>query len=317
MKKLFIALSLCLLAVNAMSQAVKKPTLMVVPADVWCTHNGYMEQYDNQGTYELIPNYKIALQTNSDLMNVITKIGELMTERGFPLVDLSQTLRSISTIDAENSLLSSRSSGAVLAENPVDRLRNRAKSDIILEVDWQINSTGPKKSITYNLRGLDAYTNKQVAAAQGTGAPSFSAEIPVLLAEAVTANMDNFTSQLQSHFDDIFENGREVTLDVLVFDNGSGVTLEDEYDGYELIEIIENWVAENTVQNRFSLSDASEVRMLFEQVRMPLFRENNMAMDTRTFARQLSRFLSRAPYNLDSKVLTKGLGRAQVVIGEK
>ena len=32
----------------AFSQA-KKPTIMVVPSDVWCNTNGYMMEFDNQG----------------------------------------------------------------------------------------------------------------------------------------------------------------------------------------------------------------------------------------------------------------------------
>ena len=81
------------------------------------------------------------------------------------------------------------------------------------------------------------YTNKQVAGAQGTGKPQFTSELPVLLREAVVANMDNFLYQLQSHFDDCIENGREVVIEVGVFDNGSGDDLETEYDGYEFLNM--------------------------------------------------------------------------------
>lgn len=316
MKKHILAIALCLSALSIFGQA-KKPTLMVVPSDVWCTENGYMEAYDNQGTMTLIPNYKIALQTNGDLELVISKIGSLMQERGFPLKDLAASIKSIDKMSAENSVLTSKTSGASVAESPLDQLRRTAKADIILEVNWSVNSAGPKKSITYNLKGVDAYTDKQVAGAQGTGAPSFSAEIPVLLAEAVQDNMDNFTSQLQAHFDDLFENGREVTIDVQVFDNGSGVDLETEFDGTELTEIIDDWMAQNTVNHRFNKTDATENFILFEQVRIPLYRPNGMAMDTDYFARELSKFLRKAPYNLTCKVVNRGLGRALVVIGEK
>ena len=316
MKHYFLILCLSLFSLSAMSQA-KKPTLMVIPSDVWCTKNGYMEKFDNQGTMELSPNFQIALQTSSDLMNVISKINILMSDRDFPLKDLSQTLKSISSNAAQASVLTSTKSGAGLAENPIDVLKRTAKADIILELDWTVNTTGPKKSITYNLRGLDAYTGKQIAGAQGTGQPSFSAELSVLLEEAVLVNMDNFTAQLQKHFDDLLTNGREVIVDIAVFDNGSGLTLESEYDGSELIEVIENWVAQNTVSNRFNLSDASETFMLFEQVRIPLYRTNGIAMDTNAFGRELQKYLKAAPYNIDAKIINRGLGRVMLVLGEK
>lgn len=295
----------------------KKPTIMVVPADAWCNANGYMAGFTAQGVTTNVPDYKTALQTDMDLLNVITKIGELMAERQFPLKDLASTIRSIEQSAAEDEMTMSSTSGASLSVSPLDRLLDRAKADIMVEVLWKVNTVGPKNSVTYTLRGLDAYTNKQIAAAQGTGAPSFSAEIPVLLEEAVLANMDNFTSQLQAYFDDLQTNGREVAVDIRVFDNGSGLTLEDEYDGTELQEAIDNWMAENTVSHRYSLSDATENLMKFEQVRIPLYKPNGMPMDTRSFVDSLRKYLKNEPYNLTCKTMTRGLGRAILVIGEK
>lgn len=300
-----------------MEGQAKKPTIMVVPADVWCSENGYMTTYDNQGDEVSVPDYEKAVQNDMDLVNAITKIGELMAERGLPLKDLASTVRSIRQSSAEDEMTVSRSSGSSLAESPLDKLLNRAKADILVELAWKINTVGPKQSVTYTLRGIDAYTNKQVAAAQGTGAPSFSAEIPVLIEEATLEKMDGFIAQLQAHFDDLLANGREVSVNIRVFDNGSGMSLEDEYDGYELIDIIDDWMAQNTVQHRYSLTDATENTMRFEQVRIPLYRENGMPMDTRRFVTELRRYLSKEPFNITSKVLTKGLGRADLVLGEK
>lgn len=308
--------ALALIPVITSAQA-KKPTIMVIPADTWCYENGFMDTYNNQGKETKVPDYESAVQENMDLVNVITKIGELMADRGFPLKDLAATVRNINQSNAEDEMTVSRTSGATLAESPLDRLLNRAKADILVELAWKINSVGPKKSVTYTLRGIDAYTGKQVAAAQGTGPQSFSAEVPVLLEEATLERLDNFASQLQAHFDDLLENGREVTVNIRVFDNGSGLSLEDEYDGEMLTDIIDDWMAQNTVNHRYSLTDATDNMMRFEQVRIPLYRENGTAMDTRYFVRTLSKYLAKQPFGIQSKILTKGLGRADLVLGEK
>ncbi|MDE6009325.1 MAG: hypothetical protein K2G90_08975, partial [Muribaculaceae bacterium] len=47
------------------------------------------------------------------------------------------------------------------------------------------------------------------------------------------------------------------------------------------------------------------------------YRPNGSAMDARQFVAQLRKFLQGQPYGLTSKILTKGLGRANLVIGEK
>lgn len=310
---LFTLFALC--TAIAMGQA-KKPTLMVVPSDAWCKEHRYEQAFDNQGTQEMLPDYKAALSADKQLNAVISKINTLMADRGFPLKDLQQNVKSISNLSAEDRLIRSKTSGASITESPLDRLRRTAKADIILEIDWTVNTVGPKSSITYNLRALDAYSNKQVAGAEGTGQGSFSAEIPILLEEAVQDHMDAFVQRLQEHFDDLLANGREVVLDMRVFDT-SVVDFEKEYNGFELNEIIDNWLADNCVNHRFSKSDATETMILYEQVRIPLYKANGMAQDTYGFARDLARFLNAAPYNIPVKTINRGLGRCLLILGEK
>lgn len=314
-KKIFAAIMMALCCISAFGQA-KKPTLMVVPSEAWCKAHGYTQKFDNQGTTEIIPDYKAAVSSDMQLNSVISKINILMADRGFPLKDLQQNLKSIATLSTEDRLITSKASGAAITESPLDRLRRTAKADIILEIEWTVNKTGPKSSITYNLRGLDAYSDKQVAGAQGTGKGSFSAELPVLLEEAVQDHMDAFVERLQAHFDDILANGREATLDMRIFDT-SAVDFEKEYGDYELNEIIDNWLADNCVQHRFNKSDATEDMILYEQVRIPMYKANGQAQDTYGFARDLARFLKAAPYNITVKTVNRGLGRCLLVFGEK
>ena len=306
---------LTLLFVTLTFAQAKKPTIMVVPSDVWCTKNGYMMQFDNQGTKVSIPDYKKAFQENADLLLVINKINSIMADRGFPLKNMESAIKTLESESAENAMLTSKT-GAGLVETPIDKLKKVAKADIIMQVTWTINATGPKKSITFNLQGLDAYTDKQVAGVAGTGIPSFSAEVPVLLEEAVLSQMDNFNAALQKHFDDLFANGREIIVRVKKFDSWPD-DLEKEFDGKELGTIIEEWMAANTVKGRFSTTDSTEGMMLFEQVRIPLYDASGKAMDARGFLKGLQAFLKAAPYGITNKLMTKGLGQAVIVLGEK
>jgi len=296
----------------AFSQA-KKPTLMVVPSDLYCTQHGYMQSFNNQGMTENVPDYKRALQNDPQLLTGITVIGQMMADRGFPLKLMEQELKSLNEESAEDALLTSKS-GADIAESPVDRLKKKSKSDIILQVTWLVNRAGPKYSLTFNLQGIDAYTNKQIAACQGTGDPTFSAELPVLIEESIANHLETFTTQLQNHFDDMFENGREITLRVKKWDD-SEWDLESEFDGTELSDIIEDWISANTVKGRFNTTDATENFMYFEQVRIPLFDQNKRAMDARRWTRGLINKLKTL--GVPAKLMMKGLGQATIVIGGK
>ena len=288
---------------------------MVVPSDLWCNKNGYTQTFDNQGTPITVPNYDAALQNDADLMLAISKINEMMTERGFPLKNLESALKTLRNQAAEDAMLSSKEGGAV-AETPMDKLKKVAKADIIMQLTYTINQTGPKRSLTFNLQGLDAYTDKQIAGASGTGSPSFTTELPILLEEAVLSHIDPFNSQLQGYFEDLFANGREIVVRIKTWDN-IDYDLEEEFDGEMLSAIIENWMADNTVQGRFNTSVATENQMMFEEVRIPLEMEENgrvRAVDARRWVNMLRKYL-KDTYGVESKLMMQGLGQAQLVIG--
>lgn len=314
MKKILLILTLFLSIAETNAQA-KKPTIMVVPSDVWCNQRGYMLEFYNQGSIVKVPDYKTALQENSNLLIAISKINELMATRGFPLKNLESALKSLESESAEDAMLSSKTSGASVVESPIDKLKKTAKADIIIQITWNVNTMGPKHSVTFNLQGLDAYTDKQIAGASGTGSELIGSNLPVMLETAVLSHMDNFNTQLMSHFDDMFANGREISLRLKKWDSFKG-DFETEYGGDELGNQIDNWVRNNTVKGRYSATDTTENMMLFEQVRIPLYDGSGKAIDAKGWAKGLQKYL-KDTYKIDSKLMTKGLGQASIVVGEK
>ena len=316
MKKSLFTLALALVALMASAQ-IKKPELMVIPSDVWCISNGYYTEVENMGTTVKVPNYKQALQENMGLKLAIAKINDLMAERQFPLKSLEQELKNLEQRRMEDNLTASKA-GNELSESPLDEVARTAKCDIILELSWDVKDMGPKHSLSYILEGRDAYTAKSIGSAAGTGAPSFSADVDVLLEEAIVANMDNFNNRLQAHFEEMQQIGREISIDIKVFaNNAAGVDLETEFGDDELIDIINDWLQKNTVQGRFSMPYASENVANFTQVRIPVYDERGRAIDANAFAKSLAKVLKKEPYNIPSKVLVKGLGRAVIILGEK
>ena len=295
----------------------KKPTIMVVPSDNWCVQNGYTQKFDNMGTEMTLPDYRAALQQNSDLLLAISKINEMMAEREFPLKNLESSLKTLMNQEAEDAMLTNKEGGGV-AESPIDKLKKVAKADIWMQLTYTVNQVGPKRSLTFNLQGLDAYTDKQIAGASGTSEPSFTSELAILIEQAVLMHIDNFNAQLQSHFDDIFANGREIVVRIKTWDD-AGFDLEEEFDGDELGMLIEDWMSDNTVHGRFNTTDATENMMLFEQVRIPLEMEEDgkvRQVDARRWVNGLRKYL-KSEYDIESKLMMQGLGQAQLVIGAK
>lgn len=316
MKRLVLLMASLFVCATLFAQA-KKPTIMVVPSDNWCVQNGYVQKFDNMGTEVTLPDYRAALQQNSDLLLAISKINEMMAEREFPLKNLESSLKTLMNQEAEDAMLTNKEGGGV-AESPIDKLKKVAKADIWMQLTYTVNQVGPKRSLTFNLQGIDAYTNKQIAGASGTGDPSFAPEIAILIEEAILSHIDNFNVQLQAHFDDIFANGREIVVRIKTWDD-AGFDLEEEFDGDELGMIIEDWMSDNTKHGRFNTTDATENMMLFEQVRIPLEMEEDgkvRQVDARRWMNGLRKYL-KSEYDIESKLMMQGLGQAQLVIGAK
>lgn len=319
MKRILLS-SIFLLAALVLFGQAKKPIIMIVPSDQYCISRNYKMTFQNQGMTQTLPDYKTALQTDPDLRMVITKMGQIMADRGFPLKDLEQELKNLEQERAESSMLTSSSSGSEMSESPIDALKRVAKADIIMDLDFEIKRQGPQKYITFTLKGLDAYTAKQVSGAAGAGKPSTAASPELLLEEAVLSYMDGFNAGLQRHFDDMFANGREVKVQIKVWSNW-GQNLESEFgdDSKELTTIIEDWFADNCVNSRYNLSDASENFMKLEQVRIPTMRTDEKgrprAVDTRSFISDLRKYLNGM--GVPSKLYLRGLGEAWLILGEK
>ena len=284
-----------------------------MPSDNWCATNGYMTTVNIQGANEQFPDYENAL-LNNNLTFAISKIGELMSAQGFDLQDLGMVMKNLRN-DAILDEATKTSEGNDLAENARERLMRVAKADIIIQLSYHINKVGPKYSLTYNMQGIDAYTEKQIAAASGTGDQIFSGEFSMLLEKSIVENIGGFQNQLSNYFETLFEQGREVKVECRAV-SGNDINFESDFGGEELGFLIEEWMADNTVQGRFSTDDASENKMVFSQVRIPLVNERGRAVDTRLWTNGLRRWL-KEKYNIEAKLYIKGLGKSILIVGEK
>lgn len=318
MKKLhFILIAFGLLvSTNILFAQAKKPTLMILPSDNWCEQRYFMTEFDNQGTKQKVPNYKQAFQEDTEIGQVISKIGSLMIDRGFPLKDAEQELKNLEARTAEDNVTTSSTSGSSISESPLDKLKNKAKADIVIQIWWKVSKTDNGKVISFVLEAFDAYTSKRIASSSGNSLPNNSEIVPVLLQNAILANIDPFVNQLQTHFDDMFTNGREILLTVKKWSSWDK-DLETEVDGKELVDYVNEWLQQNTVGGRFNMSDATENIIRCEQVKIPVYDSNNNSIDARQFAKGLQKYFKAAPFNYEVKLMTRGLGEAILVLGEK
>ncbi|MCQ2605690.1 MAG: DUF6175 family protein [Bacteroidales bacterium] len=293
----------------------KKPTLMLLPSDNWCTQRYYTKTFDNQGINVRIPDYQRAFQEDLELKNVLAKVRELLINRGYSVKDCAQELNNIATKTAEENVTISKTSGASMTESPLDILKRRVKADILIKVDWNVNKSQNSQSVTFILEAVDTYTSKNIASVSGTG-PMSDNIIASQLETAIETHITSFDSQMTMYYNDLETRGREIVFTVRCWDSWEN-DLETEFGGEELVDCIQNWMRKNTVNGVFNLSDGTENFAQFEQVRIPFFDVNGNSMDARSFATMLRKYLAKEPYFISAKVMIRGLGEAMLILGEK
>lgn len=309
-KKLSFLVMLVFFGSLSQAQTEKKPTLMILPSDNWCTQRYFTTTYEFQGVNTRMPNYQQAFQEDTELPQVISRVGQLLTERGYSVKDAEQEIRSLSVKAAEDDLTYSSTSASAIVETPLDILKRKLKSDVIIMVNWQYGMDG---YLSFTIEAFDSYTNKRIATS--TSSSAIKKNTPLTIEKITKANIKNFDKQLSSWFDKQKEEGREIVLTIKCWENWSG-NLEKEYNGRELLSIIQDWLQKSTVGGMFNLSDATESTAQFEQVHIPLSKDGH-AIDAREFASQLRSYLQNAPYNITTKLLIRGLGDATLILGEK
>lgn len=295
--------------------AQKRPTIMILPSDNWCEMRYFMTTYDNQGTKVKTPDYQLAFQQDTEIGPVISKIGGLLTALDYSIKDAEQEIKKINLKTAEDNVTFSKSSGASLVESPLDVLKRRIKSDVLIQISWQMNKEASGRSVTFNVEAFDTYTSKRIASSTGTSSASFE-PVPVILEQAVKERIAEFDAQMMKWYEDQQTHGREIVLTIRCWDNWEN-DLETEYEGEELTDCVQDWLKSHCVGGNYNLSDGTESFAQFEQVRIPLFDEKGNALDARGFATQLRKHLNKPPYNITAKVMQRGLGEAILVLGEK
>lgn len=289
---------------------------MVVPSDTWMETNGYWLEYENQGKTVGVPDYEKAVR-NSEVLDVVTAIGALMQERGFPLLRLDMMQKKLNEQSATDAMRTSES-GSEISLDPVEKLKQVAKADIWIYVNWEVLTVGPKKQVKFTLSAVDPYTSADVASTvPKTGTPSVSASVSELLVQAILNDIDNFNSSLQAYFDDLFANGRKSYMRIQVWES-SPMKLTDEVndDFDELRDMIKKWVGQNAVNGRYSVGSSSANYMEFTEIRIPLYDADGVPITIADWAKGLRKYLGKE-YQLKTLVDEKGLGSCDFIIGEK
>ncbi len=260
MRKFIISLfSLVVAFSSAQNISTVQPKIMVVPY--------VTEGNDIRQTIEKDPNIRI----------VLSKIREAFDKRGFTTIDIETKLKSqsVNNVLSDNAQ-TSRSSMVI----------QNSGADIYVESEYIYTPSSSGNSVKVLMKACDVSTGGALASKDAFSGQFYTEDIGRLAGAAVEKVADDFLNVIQTKFDDIVENGRSIILDIKI-DEASTHTLHEERNGSELVDQIEDWVADHAYKNNYHVQGSSELEMIFDDIRIPLKDGNGRNYNINQFDREV------------------------------
>ena len=203
-----------------------------------------------------------------------------------------------------------------VAKDAKTMLVSTCSPDIIIELNIaqgvkQISRTQSQKVLEYSLSGIDAFSNKAVAAfTKG----NTKMNLNEYLAKEVAKDLPNFTNQIASYFKDIVVNGREITFRVTL-DASSAINLTDDYNdmGDTYADWIRNWVKAHAKNGTATMQRNTAKEIFFSSVRITNHAADGTQFNAYDFA-NLFRKSFLTTFQIRNTNATQGLGDAYVII---
>ena len=269
MQKIYFIISFIVIALGiCRAQTVVQPKIMVIP-------------YTTEG--EDIRNI---LERDENKRIVLTKIKEAFDERGVTTIDFIAKLKAMESGNVFNygnkqdvkSLIIDMSGADIYVEAEIICLQNFSAGNL-------------ESRVKIVLTAYEAASGASLANKVGESGRFYTKDIGKLGMRAIASCADDFLRVLQSKFSDIAENGRSLALQI-GFDANSIYTMESEVgtQGYLLQDEIELWVEAHSYNGNYHLQGVSPLKMVFDDIKLPLVDENGNNYNTSTFSMNLFRF---------------------------
>lgn len=241
--KFLLMLAMCMPGVKMLAQVnTVQPTIMVVP-------------FTKEGE-----DIRRVLEDDVQKRAVLTSIKEAFDNRGFTTVDFLGKMRATSNQAAFNQGTQT---------DLVTEIVQNSGADIYITAEIDINKNSQGTAINIIMTGYDSSTGASLANKIGNSGRFYTDDLTRLSDVAIKKNMDTFLDNLQTKFNDIVANGRSIIVDVK-FDEDSAHSMDEDFDGELLSDLIEMWMEDNAYKNYAHIAGTTNKGMLFDDVKIPL-----------------------------------------------
>lgn len=249
---------------SAQTRATVQPTIMVVPFA--------KEGQDIRRVLDSDPNQRIA----------VTKVKEAFDNRGFNTTDFAAKLKETELRQVFTS------------DNLTDiktQLIEFAGADIYVEVEANLERSNTGNAAQVILSAYDASTAASLSNKVGFSGKFYTDDFGKLTAKATESIVEDFLNVLQTKFTDIVENGRLVAVEFAIApDSDLRMSTLVQGDGLPLSDVLELWMGDHTLRGNYHVQGVSDLKTLFDVVRIPLKDANGNSYSTNKYALEIFRY---------------------------
>lgn len=279
MKKLIYLLIVCFSTlINFAQTSVQLPKIMVIP---------FIKDGEDLRTI---------LDENINSRIAITKIKEGFDTRGFTTVDFVGKLKAakdnqIFTSDNQSDIKSKiiEMSGCdvyVVAETDVKKEYNTASASVIIS-------------------SYDTSTGNSLSNKVSNSGKFETNDVGRLVSKAIDKTMEEFIAVMNAKFAEIAKNGRSVLVDFSFSENSTyNMTSQVGNDKLPLSDVLEEWFSMNSFNNNYHIQGTTNLKMIFDDVKIPLKDKNQNNYTANKFALEIFKYLKTI--NLEPSKEIKG-----------
>lgn len=223
------------------------------------------------------------LEEDENRRVAITKIKEAFDSRGFTTVDFTAKLKAAK----ENRVLSS--------DNQTDiktQILEMSGADVYVQAEVITQQGQSGSSVRLILTGYEISTGNSLSNKVGESGKFYTDDIGKLASKAVESVAEDFLNVMQTKFTDIVNNGRSVIIEIS-FAQGSQYNMSSEL-GTQMLPLsdqLEEWMGEAAFQNNYHIQGVTDLKMIFDDVRIPLKDDKGRNYNASKFSSQLYQYL--------------------------
>jgi hypothetical protein len=202
------------------------------------------------------------LEQDENKRIAITKIKEGFDGRGFTTVDFVAKLKAAK----DNNIFTS--------ENQTDiktQIVEMSGADVYVQAEVIAERGQSGNSVNLILTAYEVSTGNSLSNKVGESGKFYTEDFNKLSSKAVESCVDDFLNVMQAKFTDIVNNGKSIMIEIS-FAPESQYKMSSEVgdDSLPLSDQLELWMEENAFKNNYHIQGTTDVRMIFDDVRIPL-----------------------------------------------